>query len=167
MSEKVRLRIIDDPILREVSAPVNLPDDYTFVVGLIETMNEAMKALNGMGLAANQIGQAVQIFILKKGDSYTEHINPEVTEQSDLVTFEKEGCLSIPGAYGSTKRYNKIGLTWVDRHGIKSQGTFEGIDAFAVQHEMDHLNGKLYVDQLSPLMRKMTLKKHTKFLKGY
>ena len=162
-----RIRFIDDPILREVCDPVDLPEDHMFVVGLIETMNETMIAANGIGLAANQIGQPVQVFILKVGTSYKEYINPEITEQSELVTFEKEGCLSIPGVSEATKRYKHISLTWLDRNGIKNEGTFEDMDAFAVQHEMDHLNGKFYVDQFSPLKRKMALKKFRKFVRGY
>jgi len=165
MSERVRL--IDDPVLRKVCTPVDFPTDHHFMVGLLETMNETMKASNGIGLAANQIGQSLRVFILKKGDSYQEYINPEIVSKENLVTFETEACLSIPGTYGMTKRYKRVSLTWVDKNGIKNEGTFEDMEAFAIQHELDHLNGKLYIDQFSPLLRKMTLKKHHKYLRGY
>jgi peptide deformylase len=165
MPEKVRL--IDDPVLREVCTAVDLSNDYHFIVGLLETMNDTMKASNGIGLAANQIGQPIRVFILKRGDSYQEFINPEITSKENLVTFDKEACLSIPGTYGMTKRYKRVSLTWVDKSGIKNEGTFEDMQAFAVQHEMDHLNGKLYVDQFSTLLRKMTIKQHRKYLRGY
>jgi peptide deformylase len=165
MSENVRM--IDDPVLREICTRVNLPNDHMFIVGLIETMNETMVASNGLGLAANQIGQPVQVFILKDGDSYREYINPEILSKDELVTFDREACLSIPGAYGPTKRYRCINLAWVDKNGLRYEGYFEDLKAFAVQHEMDHLLGRLYIDQYSPLMRKLTLKKHRKFLKEY
>ena len=163
MPESVRL--INDPVLRKVSEPANLADDPMFIVGLLEAMNETMRAEGGLGLAANQIGHPVRIFILKTEESYKEYINPEVTAATDLVDFEGEGCLSIPGASGTTKRYKYISLTWLDKNGIKNEGTFTDMSAFAVQHEMDHLNGKLYVDQFSSLKRDLVLGKHRKFLK--
>jgi peptide deformylase len=163
MPEKVRL--ITDPVLRKVCEPVNTLD-MLFLVGLLDTMNETMRAEGGIGLAANQIGQSVRVFILKDGDSYKEYINPEVTSQLNLVPFEGEACLSIPGTSAVTKRFKNLALTWLDRDGIKKEGLFEDLQAFAVQHEMDHLNGKLYVDQFGPLRRDLVLTKHRKFLRG-
>jgi peptide deformylase len=164
MPEKVRL--INDPVLRKPTSPVDLLD-MTSMPGLLDMMHDTMKAEGGIGLAANQIGHSISVFILKKDDSFQEYINPEILGQEDLVPFEGEGCLSIPGTNAITKRFKHVKLAWYDKNGIRIEGSFEGLQAFAVQHEMDHLNGKLYTDQLSPLKRDMVLSKHRKFLKGY
>jgi peptide deformylase len=102
---------------------------------------------------------------LKKDESFEEYINPEVLEASDLVDFENEVCLSIPGAFATTKRFKRLKLRWEDQNGIKKEGEFLDLQAFAVQHEMDHLDGKLYVDQFGPLKRQMVVAKHKKFLR--
>jgi peptide deformylase len=130
-------------------------------------MYQTMIAERGIGLAANQIGFKLRIFILKNKTTtgYDEYINPEVLSEEELTTFENEGCLSIPGTNAKTQRFRKLKLRWQDRHGTTLEGDFENMDAFAVQHEMDHLNGKLYIDQLSPVKRNMVLKKHKKFLR--
>lgn len=135
-------------------------------LGLLNTMHEVMKAENGMGLAANQIGKLLRVFILKREDTYDEYFNPEIISQEELVQFEGEGCLSIPGVQATTKRYRKLKLRWKDRLGTIKEGDFEDMGAFAIQHEMDHLNGKLYVDQFGPLKRDMVVSKHRKFLRA-
>jgi peptide deformylase len=132
---------------------------------VLNVMNDAMLAENGMGLAANQIGYPIRIFILKKENSYEEYINPEVLSQEDLGTFEGEGCLSIPGVSAITKRYRRLRLRWQDRQGTTHEDDFENLQAFAVQHEMDHLNGKLYIDQFGPVKRQLMLSKHRKHLR--
>lgn len=136
---------------------------------LLTDMYQTMIAESGMGLAANQIGWVMRIFILKNPSiikGYLEYINPEIVSQEELVTFEGEGCLSIPGVKADTQRYRKLTLTWQDKEGTTHEGVFENMDAFAVQHEMDHLNGKLYIDQLGPVKRSMVLKKHKKYVRA-
>jgi peptide deformylase len=163
MPEKVRL--LNDPILRRPCVTVTgatLP----LVASLLDDMNETMKAEGGIGLAANQIGYSVRAFILKEGESFREFINPEIIEQSDLVTFEAEGCLSIPGVVAKTQRYKRLKLTWLDKLGTKNEEEFIDMKAFAVQHEMDHLNGKLYLDQFGPVKRSMIIGKHKKYLRA-
>jgi peptide deformylase len=134
---------------------------------LLRDMHQTMIAENGIGLAANQIGWKLRLFILRNKTStgYDEYINPEVISQDELVDFENEGCLSIPGVVANTKRFRKVKLQWQDRQGTLLEGNFEDMDAFAVQHEMDHLNGKLYIDQLGPVKRSMVLRKHKKFVR--
>jgi len=132
---------------------------------LLEEMHATMKAERGIGLAANQIGRSLRIFILRDGEGYKAYINPEITDKSELVDFEGEGCLSIPGTMATTKRYRKVTMKWIDREGTNKEEIFEDMGAFAVQHEIDHLDGKLYVDQFGPLKREMVVKKHKKFLK--
>jgi peptide deformylase len=158
------IRLVGDSSLRKVCTPLTFPLFFS-IQGLLDLMFEAMKAEGGIGLAANQIGYDHRIFILKDGDSYKEYVNPEIVLQRDLVEFEGEGCLSIPGVLATTKRYSHLSLTWLDKNGIKNQAEFEGMQAFAVQHEVDHLNGKLYIDQFGPVRRNLVLGKHRKFIK--
>jgi peptide deformylase len=164
MSEQVRL--INDPILRKVCEPITFDLNVISVQGLLDLMYETMTTEGGIGLAANQIGHSDRIFILKTNDSYQEFINPEVSDMQELVEFEGEGCLSIPGAQATTKRFRRLTLSWLDKTGTKKQATFEDMQAFAIQHEMDHLNGKLYIDQFGPVKRDLILGKHRKYLRG-
>lgn len=162
MPESVRL--IDDPILRAVCAPVDL--NLFGVDQLLSLMYDAMTAKGGIGIAANQVGHSWRIFILKDNSSYIAYINPEVVSMEELVQFEGEACLSIPGASATTNRYKRLTLTWQGVDGISISASFQGMDAFAIQHEMDHLNGKLYIDQFGPMRRDMIMRKHRKFLRG-
>lgn len=169
-----KIRLLDDPILRK---PCDQVDPMAIILkdldSLFAAMHETMVNEKGVGLAANQIGRSLRIFILKDGEyfddnqyrRYREFINPEIVSQSDLVDFEGEGCLSIPGVVANTKRYAKLTLKWIDYQGTNREAVFENLDAFAIQHEMDHLNGKLYIDQFGPLRRDMVVKKHRKYLK--
>lgn len=161
------VRLIDDPVLRKPCDPVDpwIAEVLLDIDKLLEEMHQTMIAERGIGLAANQIGRSLRIFILKEGDGYNAFINPEIVEQTDLVDFEGEGCLSIPGAMATTKRYQQVVLRWVDREGTTREGVFMDMEAFAVQHEMDHLDGKLYVDQFKGLKKEMLVKKHKKFIK--
>ena len=161
MPEKVRL--VNDPVLRKPCQPI--PLNLVSIQGLLDLMYETMTAENGIGLAANQIGHSDMVFILKDGDSYKEYVNPEILSQEELVDFENEGCLSIPGVVAKTKRYRKVKLQYSTKDGVVVQKDFEDIGAFAVQHEIDHLNGKLYIDQFGPVKKDMTLRKHKKFLR--
>jgi peptide deformylase len=128
-------------------------------------MNETMKAEGGIGLAANQIGHSLRIFILKREATYDEYINPKILSKKELVDFEGEACLSIPGVSAITKRYRGLELEWTDKNGTKKSEAFEGLKAFAIQHEMDHLDGKLYIDQFGPVKRSLLLGKHIKYLR--
>jgi len=161
------VRLLDDPVLRKVCDPVDIWEAHVLhdIENLLKEMHETMVAERGIGLAANQIGRSLRIFIKKDGDSFKEFINPKILSKEELVDFEGEGCLSIPGTSATTQRYRKLTLTWQDRTGTTHEGQFEDMDAFAVQHEIDHLDGKLYVDQFKPLKRDMVVKKHKKYLK--
>lgn len=159
---QLNVRLIGDPVLRKVCDTLHTLEG---IDALLEEMHRAMVSEQGIGLAANQVGHSVRVFILKDGDSFKEFINPEVITQSELVDFENEGCLSIPGAFANTKRFKHVRLKWIDRQGRTQEEDFLDTQAFAIQHEMDHLNGKLYVDQFGPLKREMVVKKHKKFLK--
>lgn len=163
----IAVRLIDDPVLRVSCKEVQMGEaDYVgFISTLLLEMNETMKAESGIGLAANQIGFPVRVFILKKDDSYEEYINPEMLAFEEQTILKDEGCLSVPGVSADTTRWNKVKLSWLTKNGIRKEEEFTGMQAFAIQHEMDHLNGKLYVDQFSSLKRELIVKKHKKFVK--
>ena len=160
-----KIRHLGDAALRTVCKPLTSENGLDSVEDLLLEMHETMTAEQGIGLAANQIGQCVRVFILKDGDSFKEFINPEIVSQMETVDFQGEGCLSIPGVSAPTKRFRRVNMTWTDRAGRTQEGEFLDMDAFAVQHEMDHLNGKLYIDQFGPVKKEMVVKKHKKFLK--
>ena len=147
-----KVKLLDDPILRKRCELV--PDSYD-VRPLLQRMQLTMLAENGIGLAANQIGVSLRVFILKRQDDIEAFINPEIVSQEQEVLFEGEGCLSIPGVSTVTKRYRNLTLTWKDLDGKIQEKTFEDLEAFAIQHEMDHLNGKLYIDQLGPMKKQI------------
>jgi len=152
-----------EEVLEKLQAHGEVIDD------LLWDMKETMLHAQGVGLAANQIGLEVALFILKDDAltaGYMEYISPTIINAEELVDFENEGCLSVPGVSGTTKRYNKIRLTYQVRNGMFLIEEFTGQKAFAVQHEMDHLSGKLYIDQFGPVRKSMLLKKHKKFVRG-
>lgn len=160
------VKLLNDPVLRKPCAPLTKENDIDFYVdSLLKDMNDTMEKENGIGLAANQIGHSVRIFILKTPDGYQEYINPEIVSQDELVDFDNEGCLSIPGTFAKTKRYKKLRLKWVNKLGIKMEDDFTDMQAFAVQHEMDHLDGKLYIDQLGQIKKELVINKHKKFMR--
>lgn len=147
-------------ILRRVSRLV--PDVAKLgdtVENLIDEMFITLDAVKGAGLAAVQVGSLLRIFITRvKGDTRRVFINPEIVETSvEEVTIE-EGCLSLPGVEADVTRPVSIRVQAWDRKGKPFVLTAEGILARAIQHEMDHLNGVLYVDRIEPKRAKRVLK---------
>ena len=133
---------------------------------LLNRMHNTMKEERGIGLAANQIGVTMRIFILKLDDtSFKEYINPIITSAIELVPFEGEACLSVPGTSATTQRFRQVDLQWYDRNGTQQHSSFTDLQAFAVQHEMDHLDGKLYIDAFGPARKLLIMDKHRKYLK--
>src|SRR5579884_3074357 len=124
-----RVRLINDPVLRKKCADVT---GFGYMQPILDAMHETMLAENGIGLAANQIGHSLRIFILKRDETYDEYVNPEILSQEELVDFEGEGCLSIPGTSGTTKRYRKLRLKWQDKNGLFKEDDFVDMRAFAV-----------------------------------
>ena len=165
MSEPVRL--LGDPVLYKPCVelpPESISEEY--IQPILDTMKETMEAENGIGLAANQIGRSLRIFILKNDDgSVTEYINPLILVATEFVDFEGEACLSVPGASAITRRYKNLTLRWVDKNGLSHEADFKDRAAFAVQHEIDHLNGKLYLDQFGPVKKQLLTKKHKKYMR--
>ena len=137
---------------------------------LVDDMVETMYDARGVGLAAPQIGVLKRITVIdaRAGDEEEESdlrifINPEILEAEDALVWE-EGCLSIPGVYEKVKRKARVKVRALDREGEPFEVEAEGLLAVALQHEIDHLDGVLFLDHLSLLKRRMALKKYKKVL---
>src|SRR5215469_1855784 len=151
-----------DPRLKAVSAPVEKVDAE--IRKLAEDMAESMYAADGIGLAAVQIGVAKRVIVLdldqKDGKkNWRVFINPKILWASDeLATFE-EGCLSVPEIWEEVERPARIKAQFLDREGTSKEMEAEGLLATCLQHEMDHLEGILFIDHLSKLKRSIALRK--------
>ena len=156
---------LPDPILRKVSAPVEHIDAE--VRKLAEDMLETMYAAPGVGLAAVQVGVPRRLFVL---DTAKEErppqplvlINPEIVSLGAEMRLHEEGCLSIPDERVPIERPSKVTVRFLDREGKTQELTAEGLLATAIQHEIDHLNGKLIIDFLSRLKRDMVVRRFKK-----
>jgi peptide deformylase len=163
------LIILPDPILRQVSAPIEQVDSD--VLALADDMLETMYDAPGIGLAAVQIGVPRRLLVVdvsRDGEEKTPLviINPEILTSSDERSTYEEGCLSIPEYYAEVERPASITLRHVGRDGKQHELTADGLLATCLQHEIDHLNGVLFIDHISRLKREMVIKKFTKAAKG-
>ncbi|HOE18187.1 MAG TPA: peptide deformylase [Syntrophorhabdaceae bacterium] len=160
----IEIRTIPDPVLRKISSPVaNITDEIT---RLSEDMIETMKLSNGAGLAANQVGFPIRLITIdehvnKQGNRHIILINPEIVEADSEETAE-EGCLSVPNFYEYVKRAKKVLARGVSLEGETIELECEGQLARALQHEIDHLNGVLFIDHLSPVKKNLFKKKYQK-----
>ncbi len=148
-----------DPRLRNKARPVTQVDDR--VRRLVDDMFETMYAAPGIGLAAIQVNvplRVVTIDISEERDQPLALINPEILERDGVEEMD-EGCLSVPGVYEKVRRANHIRFRALDRDGQPFEEEAEGLLAVCVQHEIDHLDGKLFVDYLSSLKRQRIRKK--------
>lgn len=156
---------IPDPMLRKICAPVQSVDDE--IKMLIHDMFETMYDAPGIGLAAPQIGMLQRVITLdvSKEDEKKQPlamINPEITHVSDILSSYEEGCLSIPDYYDTVQRPNSCTVAFLDEDGVQQTIKCTGLLATAVQHEIDHLNGKLFIDYLSRLKRERVQKRFAK-----
>ena len=164
---------VPDPRLRQISKPVERVDDE--VRALIADMFETMYDAPGIGLAAIQVGVPKRILVIDLQEPEEEggepvktprvFINPEILTASDQEVPYNEGCLSVPDQYAEVDRPDRIKARWLDEQGTSHEEEIDGLLAVCLQHEMDHLNGVLFIDHLSRLKREMVLKKLTKLRK--
>lgn len=148
-----------DPRLHRVAAPVTQVTDE--IRNLIKDMGETMYAAPGVGLAATQVDVHLRIIVTDLSpahDTLRVFINPEIVERSGVSEFE-EGCLSVPGIYEKLPRADKIRVRAINAAGETFEHSAEGLEAVCIQHEMDHLEGKVFVDKLSRLKRQRILAK--------
>ena len=157
-----------DPRLRLVSQPVEAVDDA--LRALIADMFETMYAAPGIGLAAIQVGVARRVLVIdlqeeeEDGDGKPVRtprvfINPELFDPSEEMSVYNEGCLSVPDQYAEVERPAAIHARWLDENGDAHEEKLEGLLATCLQHEIDHLEGKLFIDRISRLKRDMLLRK--------
>jgi peptide deformylase len=161
MEIMAKLKILEfpDPRLRTKAAPVEVVDDALRT--LIGDMFETMYGAPGIGLAATQVDVHKRLLVADVSSDKSEPhvlINPEITEK-DGVTVTDEGCLSVPGYYESVERAEHIRVKFLDRNGDAVEMEAQGLLAVCIQHEMDHLDGKLFVDYLSEAKRQRIRKK--------
>jgi peptide deformylase len=155
-----------DPRLKKVCDPVAQVDDS--VRALMRDMLDTMYDAPGIGLAAPQIGILSQVIVMDCAKGEDEQpdpiclVNPQITWSSDETCEHEEGCLSIPDLFGMVIRPAEVRVKFLNREGISEERTFDGIRAVCVQHEIDHLNGKLFIDYLSPVRRQMITSKMKK-----
>ena len=161
---------IPDPILRETSTPVENFDAElkTLIADMFETMYDAP----GIGLAAVQVGVPIRLLVIDLQEEEDEEgkpvrdprvfVNPQILEESETLVPYKEGCLSIPEQYAEVLRPDQVRARWRDADGKVQDGEIDGLLAVCLQHEIDHLNGVLFIDHLSRLKREMLLKKLAK-----
>jgi peptide deformylase len=159
---------IPDPLLREVSKPVERLDEglHKFLDDMLETMYDAP----GIGLAAIQVAEPIRVVTIDVSRDDEENapiflINPEIVWRSTIPSLYEEGCLSIPGYYAEVERPSECKVEYLDRDGKKQLLHADGLLSTCVQHEVDHLNGYLFIDYISKLRRDRTIKKFAKIAK--
>jgi peptide deformylase len=160
---------LPDPLLRKVSTPVERVDSE--ILKLADDMLETMYDAPGVGLAAVQAGVLKRLVVLDVSDEDDTPrpltlINPEILKTSDNTRVHEEGCLSIPDFRLDIERPAIITVGYIDREGKKQELEADGLLATAIQHEVDHLNGKLIIDFLSRLKRDMVVKRFKKQSRG-
>lgn len=154
--------IAPDPRLKQVSKPVEVVDDS--IRTLMDDMLDSMYHANGIGLAAIQIGEPLRVLVidLAGGDEDPNplyFVNPEIYDTTEEQATYEEGCLSVPDQYASVKRPAQCRVKYLDYDGQPQDMHCEGLLATCLQHEMDHLEGVLFVDHLSSIKRNMILRK--------
>lgn len=163
------LIILPDPILRQVSKPIEQVDDE--LLKLADDMLETMYDAPGIGLAAIQIGVPRRLLVIdvaREGEEKNPQIfiNPEIVKSSDERSVYEEGCLSIPEYYAEVERPAAVTVRHIGRDGKEHMVEADGLLATCLQHEIDHLNGVLFIDHISRLKREMVIKKFTKAAKS-
>jgi len=162
-----QLHLLGSPVLRQRATPVATMDDD--VRRLVDDLLETMRAAKGVGLAANQVGVARRVAVVDVGEDDPPAlvlINPRIVHKGDVVEVAEEGCLSIPEIYGEVERPLQVTLEALDRDGRPYRVEVAGYKARAVQHEIDHLDGVLFLDHLSAVKRGLLLAKWKKSRKG-
>ena len=157
------IRMLGDPVLRATAEPV--PEVTDELRSLVADMFETMYAAEGVGLAAPQIGLGIRVIVIDPHDEVTKPFalfNPDVVEQGSASEKSEEGCLSIPGVRDVVERPATCVVEATDVNGERVRIAADGLLARILQHEVDHLNGVLFLDHLSPIKRRMALAKWRK-----
>jgi peptide deformylase len=159
------LRVLGDPILREETKPVAAITDE--IRRLIDDMFETMYAAKGIGLAAPQVGRSERLTVIDVDDEPLVLINPEIIDASSATDKAEEGCLSIPEVYGDVERPSSVRVRAMDRDGKIFERDASELLARCMQHEIDHLHGKMFIDYMSVLKKRSAMAKWTKEKEKY
>ena len=165
---KMKILQLPNPILRQKS--VEIPKVDANIRKTLDDMLETMYDANGVGLAAPQVGLLQRMLVIDIAAKDEEKqplkmVNPKMVWHSDEIQTCSEGCLSIPNQFAPVERFLSVRIEYLDENGQSQNMTADGFLAVAIQHEMDHLDGVIFIDHISPLRRKMLLKRHEKQLK--
>lgn len=168
--KKYDIITIPDPVLKQVAQPVSAVNDA--LRAQMDAMLQAMYDAPGIGLAANQVGELNRVLVMdlsgrKEGETPAPIFmaNPEIMWKSDEISVMEEGCLSIPQQYAEVERPASVRVKYLDYNSQEAELTAEGLLSHCVQHEIDHLNGVLFIDYLSSLKRNMMIRKVEKLKK--
>jgi peptide deformylase len=144
----LKILTIPNPILRKKSKDISLKEIKTRNFSrVISDLEKTMLATDGAGLAAPQIGKNIRLAVINSKDGAFCIINPKIVNKSWAKELDQEGCLSIPGIFGKVKRHKKITLTFLNPRGEIVKQTVQGLMARVIQHEVDHLDGVLFIDK--------------------
>lgn len=163
MVEPYKIIEVPDPVLRQIAQPVQTVNEALRTQ--IERMTETMYEKEGIGIAANQVNLLNRVIVVDTARRESGirtpigMINPEIIWSSDELFTWKEGCLSIPNQYADVERPKMIRVKYIDTAGKEQEAEFKNLASTCVQHEIDHLDGKLFIDYISKLKRDMLLKR--------
>ena len=162
---KLPIVLAPDPVLKQICQPVDVIDDD--VRARLDDMLDTMYAAPGIGLSAPQVADGRRLIVCDvardgEGPQAYRMINPEITWQSEEQVQAEEGCLSIPDHFGEVSRFREIKVTYLDPEGESQELEANGLLSACLQHEIDHLDGVLFIDYLTPLKRNMILRKMKK-----
>lgn len=162
---KLPIVLAPDPVLKQTCQPVETIDDD--VRARLDDMVETMYAAPGIGLSAPQVADKRRLIVCdvaREGESAQvfKMVSPEIVWRSDEKVVAEEGCLSIPDHYGDVSRFREIKVTYLDPEGASQEVEANGLLSACIQHEIDHLDGVLFIDYLTPLKRNMILRKMKK-----
>ncbi|MFC3053723.1 peptide deformylase [Kordiimonas pumila] len=165
---KLEIINVPDPLLRTTSQPVGQVDDD--LRRLMDNMLETMYAAPGIGLAAIQVAVPKRLLVMDTDGGEEEQkplflVNPEIIWESPEFNIYNEGCLSVPEHYAEVERPAAVKVRYIDYHGEQQERLMEGLAATCVQHEIDHLDGVVFIDYLSKLKRNMIIRKVQKATK--
>jgi peptide deformylase len=161
-----------DPILRTPTTPLKLEtmEELKYAHFLAFSMAETLSKLEGLGLSANQVGLSHRVCVINMGDEIWTMFNPEIIEKSYTISEYQEGCLSYPGLYLKLNRPDHIKVRFQATNGEWVEKEFDGLTAVCIQHEIDHLDGVVYTDKVSPIklnQAKRKVKQNLKRMKRY
>lgn len=166
--------VYGDPVLRKVAKPID--SDYKDLSQFIENLWDTMYRSDGVGLAAPQVGKSVRIFVVdataladedpELADFKKVFINAEIIDRTGVEAPMNEGCLSLPGIREDVTRKSEVTIRYMDENFEEYEETYGGFAARVIQHEYDHLEGKMFIDHLSPLRKRLLKSKLTNISKG-